>query len=156
MSVEPELAGRLAKLLRMVCDRGVDGETLAAASRLSAIVAAYGVDWDLALNGGGPTRDQMQEVYDSGYERGLADGRAEVQPEWAPVPAANSTEHLQIILKAATNDAATGVLTSWEADFSASVRDRLFRYGRRLRVTPKMWAVLDRIETKLRYHDLID
>jgi hypothetical protein len=154
MSLELALTQRIAKLLRLICDRSQDGETLAAASRLSAIAAAHDVDWDRAFNGGGPTRDQMQELFDAGYERGLADGRAETQPEWSPVPAPNSIELLQVILTTAAKTE-PGILTEWEMDFCNNVRTRLLRYGRRLHVSGKMWAILDRIETKLRYHDLI-
>jgi hypothetical protein len=61
MSVEPSVAGRLAKLLRLeCCDTAPDGERLAAVNRLSATVAAHEVDWDHALTNGSSTRNQMQ------------------------------------------------------------------------------------------------
>jgi hypothetical protein len=74
----PELTERVAKLLRLACcETAPDGERLAAISRLSAAAAAHDLDWDQAFSGSGPTREQMQELFDAGYERGLADGRAE-------------------------------------------------------------------------------
>jgi hypothetical protein len=110
----PEVATKLAKLLRLLCDRSVDGETLAAANRLSAMVAAYGVDWDAALSGdSSPSEAAMSRVYREGYERGHADGARSAQPvgrDWTPTDGSNAevgsdVDRLLGILKAAERSA---------------------------------------------------
>jgi hypothetical protein len=157
MPVAPDITDRMAKLLRLACcETAPDGERLAAVTRLSATAAAHDICWDRALSGSGPTRDQMQELFDAGYERGLADGRAETQPEWSAVADPKSHERVAEILKAAVKAAEVGALNEWEMNFSRSVRERFLRYGRRLHVSPKMWNALDRLETKLKFNEFID
>jgi hypothetical protein len=156
--VTPELRDRAAKLLRLACcETAPDGERLAAINRLSATAAAHDLDWDQAPgNGHSLSRDQMQSLFDAGYERGLADGRAETQPEWSSVSDPRGHDRLANILKAAARAAESGALSTWETEFTESVLSRFLRYGKRLRVTEKMWVSLDRLETKLRYHEFID
>jgi hypothetical protein len=141
MSLEPALADRLAKLLRVICDRSVDGETLAAAGRLSAIAAAHDLDWDRALNGGGPTRGQMQELYSAGYERGVAHTRQELRPErdWTPsggsAEAGTDAERLRTILGAAAQSRDAGLLTDWEVTFTNDMRERFERFGKTIYIS---------------------
>jgi hypothetical protein len=156
MSVAPELADRLAKLLRMLTSSH-DGEVLAAANRLNAIVTAHDVDWNQALaNGSSPalTEAQMRRIYDEGYSRGHADGQQTARPErdWTPAGGSaevgSDAERLRVILEAAT--AAAGLLSDWEQTFSADMRERFERFGARMYVSEKQWAALDRLETKMR------
>jgi hypothetical protein len=151
--VTPELAERLAKLLRLACSTGPDGEKLAAIGRLSAIAAAHDLDWDQTLNGSGPSRDQMQELFNAGYERGLADDRAETQRDWTPdsgtsAEVGSDAERVEAILNAASQ--ANGILTDWERDWCDSLRERFKQYRNRLYVSDKMWAIFDRLEVKMR------
>jgi len=160
------IADRVAKLLRLACSTGPDGEKLAALNRLSAIVVAQGIDWDQALaNGSGPalTEEQMSRIYSEGYSRGLADGQQRARPERDWTPADNSSaeagddaERLEAILNAAAKSAAAGLLSEWETTFSTDMRERFERFGSRIYVSEKQWASLDRLETKLRRQDFID
>jgi hypothetical protein len=161
VTLAPELAGKLGKLLRVICDRSVDGETLAAAGRLSAIVAAHDLDWDRVLNGGGPTRDQMQELFNAGYERGHADGQQGARPErdWTPTGGSaevgSDAERIKTILDAASCAQLAGILTDWEEQFFESTHDRFKTYGNRMYVSEKQWVALDRLETKMRRAGII-
>jgi hypothetical protein len=126
MGVQPDLASRVAKLLRLACcPTAPDGERLAAVTRLSAIAAAHDIDWDSTLNG-------------------------HASPSGNSAAAGADAERLNEILEAALKSAKAGQLTTWETDFIQNVADRFHRYGKRIYVSPKQWAVLDRLEAKLR------
>jgi hypothetical protein len=131
----PEVADRLAKLLRVACSTGPDGEKLAAVGRLSAIAAAHDLDWDLALangNGATLTEEQMHRIYSEGYQRGLADGHQEARPErdWTPAAGISAevgpddAERLEAILNAAAQSRDAGLLSDWEVQFSNDMRER--------------------------------
>jgi hypothetical protein len=157
--VTPELSDRLAKLLRLACDGGAtDGEKLAAVGKLGAIAAANNVDWDLALaNGSSPalTEEAMRQIYDEGYRRGYGDGQQATRPErdWTPTDGTSAevgsdAERFHTILDTAAQ--ANGLLTKWEANFASDMRSRFERFGQRMYVSAKQWAILDRLETKFR------
>ena len=108
----PELADRLAKLLRLACSTGPASEKLAAIGRISAIAAAQDIDWDQALaNGSRPealTEEQMSRIYSEGYARGHADGVQQARParDWTPTAGTSSAvgtdaDRLELILTAA-------------------------------------------------------
>ena len=40
-------------------------------------------------------------------------------------------------------------LTEWENGFCDDLRERVCYYGGRTRISPKQWAIVERIETKL-------
>jgi hypothetical protein len=162
----PAIADRLAKLLRLACSTGPDGEKLAALNQLSAIVAAEDIDWDRTLaNGGGPalTEEAMSRIYSEGYQRGHADGMQQATPagDWTPAAGTSSeagsdAARLMTIIRAAMESAAAGLLTEWETTFSARMMDRFNEYGSRIYVSEKQWASLDKLEAKLRRQDFID
>ena len=166
MSLEPALADRLAKLLRMICDRSMDGETLAAAGRLSAIAAAHDVCWDRALaNGNGPalTEEQMRRIYDEGYQRGHADGQQQARPERDWTPAAGTSAHagtdaprIQAIIQASGPAIGISLLSEWEITFLTDIAARFRKYGARTYVSAKQWAVLDRIEAMMRQVGILE
>ena len=161
----PELADRLAKLLRLACSTGPDGEKLAAIGRLSATVAAHDLDWDRALaNGSGTSLDEQQasKIYWEGHARGVAETEQRQRPQRDWTPAADTkaeagadAERLETILAAAAGSRDAGLLSEWEVSFSNDMRDRLEKYGSRMYVSEKQWASLDRLETKLRRQDFI-
>jgi hypothetical protein len=156
----PELRDKLGKVLALLTSPH-DGERLAAATRFSALIEAHGVHPSQVLNGGGPTRDQMQEVFDAGYERGLADGRSETQRDWTPASgtsaqAGEDAERIRAILAAAGLSATAGLLSDWEVTFSESIRDRFQKYGPRMYVSQKQWESLDRLEIKLRRYGYLE
>jgi hypothetical protein len=119
----PELADRLAKLLRVACSTGPDGEKLAAINRLSATAAANNVDWGRIFND----------------DPAAAGTKAEV---------VSDAERIQTILEIAAQNAS--LLTQWETDWTDSIRERFAQYRAHLYVSEKMWAVFDRLETKFR------
>ena len=84
----PDLADKLAKLLRLACSTGPDGEKLAAIGRISALAAAHDLDWDRVLaNGSAPdlTEEQLQRVFDAGVARGIEIERQQTAaPDWSP------------------------------------------------------------------------
>lgn len=43
----------------------------------------------------------------------------------------------------------SNLLTAWEDEFVESIRDRLFEYGTKTRISAKQWEILERIEEKL-------
>jgi hypothetical protein len=53
-----------------------------------------------------------------------------------------------VILKA--TEQANGLLTEWETIFAADMCERFGRFENRMYVSEKQWAVLDRLETKMR------
>lgn len=55
-------------------------------------------------------------------------------------------DYVQELLQDA--DASEG-LSEWEITFCDSLRDRIQQYGARTRISPKQWAVMERIEQKL-------
>jgi hypothetical protein len=155
----PELADRVAKLLRLACSTGPDGEKLAAIGRLSAIVIAHNVDWDRALANGNSatlTEEAASKIYWEGHARGVAETeqRLQSQRDWTPAAGTSSeigddAERLEAILQAATESRDAGLLTDWEINFSNDMRDRFETYGNRMYVSEKQWAILDRLETKM-------
>jgi hypothetical protein len=126
VSVEPAIAGRVAKLLRLACcETAPDGEKLAALNRLSATVAAHDLDWDQALvnggNGSALTEEQMRRIYDEGYQRGHADGQQAARParDWTPADntkaeVGSDAQRLETILNAAAQSRDAGLLSDWE------------------------------------------
>jgi hypothetical protein len=147
----PEIGEKMAKLLRLACSTGPDGEKLAALSRLTAIAAAHDLDWDRVFAGGNGadlSEAQMQRIYEAGYERGLAgqQGSAPAQPDWsAAAPAPQSLEYLERGLSAAWQADAGGQLNDFEETFSRSIRQRIARYGSRSRISEKQWCCIERL-----------
>jgi hypothetical protein len=164
--VTPDLADRVAKLLRMVCDRSHDGETLAAAGRLSATCEAYGIDWDSVLRGGNSrdlTREQLAEVYQAGLQRGLEMGRQEKagNGDWASAGHSRADEignregELQQILNAAARSKADGLLSGWFANFAEDMQERLDRWDRRTFVTDRQWECINKLRSILERQDYL-
>jgi hypothetical protein len=165
MSLASDLADRLAKLLRLACSNGPDGERLAAIGRLSAIALAHDVDWDHALSGGGPvlSEEAMHRIYSEGYQRGCVETEQRLRPErdWTSTentssPVGDAADRLQTILDAAAKSRDAEMLSDWEATFSSDMEECFKRYGRRLYVSERQWQSLDRLETKLKRQDFID
>jgi hypothetical protein len=163
----PELADRLAKLLRLACcETAPDGERQAAIGRLSAIAAANDVDWDLAFaNGNGVALDQeaASRIYWEGHARGCTETEQRLRPvrDWSPVEGTKGeigpdTERLAVIMKAAAESRDAGLLSDWEVTFSNNMRERLERFGARMYVSAKQWECLDRLEAKLRRQDFLE
>jgi hypothetical protein len=166
----PEVASKLAKLLRLATNSGAtDGEALAALGRLSAIAIAQNLDWDrIIINGsGGPelTEEQLTRVYTEGFNRGLAEGQQQAAAQ-APSEPNNRTalgaeaQRVERILAAAKIAEQRGILGSLGrvdlADFCESLRDRIHTWGSRTYISDKQRAVLDRLEERLRRQALID
>jgi hypothetical protein len=153
----PEVVDRAAKLLRVICSTGSDGEKLAAADRLSAFVAANDIDWDRALRGSGPAREQMQELYNAGLQRGLELGRAEKagNGDWAPAGQSRADEvgdresELQLILNTAARSKVDGLLSGWYANFADDMQERLDRWDRRTFVTERKWEFINKLRSIL-------
>ena len=153
---------RLAKLLRLLTSNH-DGEVLAAVGRINGIVAANDIDWDAALGGAQVdlTREQLQTVYDAGYQKAMADVVAAAPPsrpredDWAPAGNARADElgenleDLRVILDAAAKAKADGLLSSFEDSFVDSMAARVSSWGRRAFVSEKQWGVLKRLKVKL-------
>ena len=164
--MDPAAAERLAKLLRLACSTGPDGEKLAALGRVSATVTAHGLDWgQLLANGNAPelTEEAMSRIYAEGYQRGHRDGQQQARParDWTPADntkaeAGEDDERLRTILEAAAEFRDAGLLSDREVEFSDDMRARFERYGKRIYVSEKQWAWLDRLEEKLRRQDFID
>ena len=162
----PEISNRIAKMLRLVCDRAAtDGEKLAALNRLSAIVVAQDLDWDRVFangNGSALTEAQMERIYSEGYSRGHADGLQEASPvrDWTPTggtssEAGDDTARLMAILRAAEQSMDAGLLNEWEVTFVTDMTERFNKFGSRIYVSEKQWAALDRLEAKLRRQEFL-
>jgi hypothetical protein len=162
MAMPPDIADKIAKFLRLACSTGPDGEKLAAIGRLSALVAAHDLDWDQVLaNGSAPalTEQQMSRIYWEGHARGCSETEQRLRParDWTPTvdttaEAGGDADRVETILETALQ---SGLLTEWETDWCQSVQERFKQYGSRLYVSAKMWAILDRLETKLRRAGII-
>jgi hypothetical protein len=156
----PELAERLAKLLRLACSTGPDGEKLAAIGRVSAIAQAHNLDWDRVLANGhdaGLTEEQLSKVYWEGHARGVSETEQRLRPQrdWTPTVGSSAevgedAKRLEAILAAAAQAKESGLLSDWEVQFSDDMRDRFNRFGGHMYVSEKQWAALDRLETKMR------
>lgn len=160
MAIDPEVAQRMAKLLRLACDRAAtDGEKVSAIGKLSAIALANNVDWDTALNGKEISRDDMQRIFDAGYERGAADTRQELKParDWTPTAGTSAAvghdfARLRAILDAAATADDNGDLTDWESTFTTDMTKRAKQYGVSTYVSGKQWESLDRLAQKLEWN----
>jgi hypothetical protein len=160
----PDLTLKLAKLLRMLTSSH-EGEVLAAANRINAIVTAHDLDWSVLLaNGSGPplTEEAMTKIYTDGYQRGHADGLQEARParDWTPAgdtkaEAGADIDRVLAILDAAAESEAAGLLGEFETEFTQSLRDRVGHGGQAF-ISTKQWAVLDRLEKKLTRQGFID
>ena len=158
MAADREVLIKLAKLLRMLTSSH-DGEVLAAANRLNGIVAAHDIDWDAALSAQAAlTKEDMQKLYDTGYQRGLAEGAANAKPapdDWAPAGTSRTDEvgaqikEVETIIGAAVKAHADGRLSEFERSFSKSMSERMQDWGRRAFVSEKQWGVLNRLKNKL-------
>jgi hypothetical protein len=162
----PDLADRIAKLLRVVCDRSHDGETLAAAGRLSATCEAYAIDWDAVLRGGNGhdlTRAQLAEVYQAGIKAGVEmERQAKANGgDWAAAGHSRADEvgdresELQQILNAAARSKADGLLSGWFANFAEDMRERLDRWDRRTFVTERQWECINKLRSILERQDYL-
>jgi hypothetical protein len=144
-----DLADKVAKLLRVACSTGPDGEKLAALNRLSALAVVHGFDWDRAVansNGSGLNEEVASRIYWEGHARGCAETEQRLRPE----------RDWKVILAAAAESRDAGLLSDWEVTFSDDMRERFERYGWRLYVSERQWQSLDRLETKLKRQSFID
>ena len=151
---------KVAKLLRLLCDRSSDGETLAAANRLRALVDLNDLDWDALLEGGAPdlTRAQLQKVYAAGIAAGVQmerDARGEVDSRDAGTPrggeVGSRARELKLLLAAADEAIDEGELRGWFAEFARSMMDRYRQWGPTTYVSEKQWGCLDRLRRELEY-----
>lgn len=151
---------KLVKLLRMLTSSH-DGEVLAAVARINGMVAGAGVDWaDLVRESeAGLTEEQVRRVYEEGLAEGVEIGKRRAQPSsgrlWqdangASAPAkeagAKSFDVLEDVMEAAKQY--DGQLTAFELDFCESMRSRISVYGARTFVSPKQWAVIERMKDR--------
>ncbi|MGH6895757.1 MAG: hypothetical protein ACREJ5_04320 [Geminicoccaceae bacterium] len=153
---------RAAKLLRLACcETAPDGERLAALSRLSALVAAHDLDWDAAL--GSLTREQLHEVYSAGITVGVEMERAARTSggDWAPAgrsradEAGGRAQELRVILAAAAQSRADGLLDGWFGDFSLDMSERFDRWGAQTFVSERQWELIDRLRSILERQDYL-
>jgi hypothetical protein len=160
----PEIADKVAKLLRVACSNGPDGEKLAALNRLSALAAAHDVDWDTALsgaNGRDLTREQMTEIYEAGVRAGVQLERNAKGGDWAKAGHSRADEvgerepELRQILSAAAQSRADGLLDGWFSDFSRDMQERVDRWGDRTRVSPRQWEFIDKLRSILERQDYL-
>jgi hypothetical protein len=161
---------KLAKLLRLACSNGPDGEKLAAISRLRELVAAQDLDWDTVL-GANPelTRAQLQDAYNAGIAAGAKMERESrssgVASDWRNAGLARTNEvgvrwgEVEEILNAADEAIADGWIkrSSWYVDsgFLANVRENLERYGANCFISEKQWAKLDQLREDLEFGDYL-
>lgn len=142
---------KAAKLLRLICDRSIDGETLAAASRLSALATAYNLDWDRLLLGDGAdlTREQLQKVYQAGFTAGLEAQHA--RDDWRNAGVARTDEvgereaELRDLLAAAEPAIRAGRLDGWFVQFVGDMAERLDHWGSATFVSERQWECLDKL-----------
>jgi hypothetical protein len=151
----PELASRLAKLLKLACCMTApEGERFAALGRLSAIAAANDVD------GRAFDQEDLARVYWEGHARGVAETKQQLRParDWTPTEggSAEVADDAERLLDAAAKSRDADLLSDWEVQFSNDMRKRFERYGTRMYVSAKQWECLDRLEAKLRRQDFID
>lgn len=156
-------AARLAKLLKFLRPNhdGTfnDGEVLAAARKIAGVVAAHDVDWDAVLCGQAVdlTKEQLQRVYDAGYQKGVADASAKPRDrdEWAAAGTPRTGEvggrrdEVMAVMEAAGRANLDGKLSEFERSFSLSMAERVDSWGGRAYVSEKQWAVIDRLRRKL-------
>jgi hypothetical protein len=162
---DPELASRMAKLLRLALSTGPDPEKLAALGRLSAIVAAHDVDWDAALNGSALalSREQMMEIFEAGVRRGIEIEQAnkDNRGDWATARYSRSDEvgeragELEVILDAAARSRSDGLLFGWYATFSSDMESRFADWGTRTRVSERQWEFLNKLRSILERQDYL-
>jgi hypothetical protein len=154
----PELADKLGKVLAMLTSPH-DGERLAAAARFTAILDAHDIHPSQVLaNGSSATlnEEQASRIYWEGHARGCAETEQRLRParDWTPAgdtkaAVGDDIERLETILKAAAQSRDAGLLFHWEVSFSDDMRDRFEKYGSRIYISERQWAVLDRLETKM-------
>jgi hypothetical protein len=152
-----ELTAKLAKLLRLACSNGPDGERFAAINRVAAIVVARDIDWDAALGSADAVlpEEAMARIYSEGDARGAADERqrANPKPDWSPITGTlrvgEQLERVQEIPEAAERAEEAGHLTSFEAEFVENVGEQVDKYGRSTFVSEKQWNVINRLAEKL-------
>ncbi len=68
------------------------------------------------------------------------------------LPSANEDEcgnELDRVMELLDNAETATRLSDWEQEFCNSLRDRVLQYKERTRISPKQWAIIERIETKL-------
>ena len=154
----PELREKLGKVLAMLTSPH-DGERLAAATRFSAILEANDIHPSAVLGNGsmpGLTEEQMSRIYAEGYARGVAETEQRLRPQRDWTPSGGSAEvgddavRLRQVLEAVEHEHAGGLLTEWEKTFSADMNERFNRFGNRMYGSERQWAILDRLETKLK------
>lgn len=155
--IDPTLADKLGKLLRMLRSNH-DGEVLAAASRINALAVAHDLDWDRMLTAATTdlTREQMTEIYQAGYQRGLEEGaQASRGSDWgnAGVPRTDEVggriDEVRTILNAAGRAAVDNKLSQFEIDFSISMLERLDDWSDQTFISERQWGVLNRMRNKL-------
>jgi hypothetical protein len=113
------------------------------------------LDWDRVL--AGVSREEMQQLFDAGYERGVSDTRHEQakprpKPDWSPVSGGQvgpDLERVQPILIAAAEAQLDGHLSDFESEFTDSLGIKVCRYGARTFVSNKMWTIIAQLEEKL-------
>lgn len=85
--LDRDVASKLAKLLRMLRSN-YDGEVIAAAGKITGMAAAHDIDWDAVLTPATVdlTREQMEQLYNAGYQRGIEEAAkaARRDDDWAP------------------------------------------------------------------------
>jgi hypothetical protein len=164
-----DLIDRLAKLLRLACSNGPDGEKLAALAKLFKAVRANDLDWNYLLgrtaNDPELTRENLQKVYQAGIEAGVAMERAaHATParDWATAGRPRTDEvgsrasDLKVILLAAELAEADGALNGWLAQFAADMRARLWRWGAETYVSDRQWEVINRLQAHLEFLDYLE
>jgi hypothetical protein len=166
MALDPEVADRVAKLLRLALSSGPDPEKLMALGRLSAIAAAADVDWDEALDGASPglRREQMMEIFEAGVRRGIEIEQANKGNsggDWATAGTSRADEvgeragEPEVILDAAARSRSDGLLSGWYATFSSDMENRFANWGTCTRVSERQWEFLNKLRSILERQDYL-
>jgi hypothetical protein len=163
------LADKIAKLLRLACSTGPDGEKLASLNRLSALVVVNDIDWDQALgasNGHDLTQQQLSEVYQAGIKAGVEmerQAKTNGGGDWANAAEPRADEvgsrinEVKEILQAAAQAKDDGLLTGWFVDsgFLDSTQEKIDRWGNRAFISERMWECLNKLRSILERQDYL-
>ena len=126
-------AARLTRLLGMLGSEH-DGEVLNAARLAHRLINQSGSTWAEVIGGSGYSKDFVQQVADSAYARGLAEGKALA----APKPKRKTFAGYAALMLSKYPAA----LTPWEANFCNSWTQK------RCRPSEKQLAVFENLSNK--------
>lgn len=133
-----------------------DGQILAAINRANALLAANGHTWYDVLGNQNPlTQDQIQKLYDAGYQDGYIAGEDAAKPraswsDWAPISEEMELREILHLYDTLVKQGKPHGLDPRSDDYLNDLRDRLAIHGEDLHLSVKQQAWLNRIARRLR------